>query len=80
MPYTSKITDKGQVTLPRAVRNFLGESVIEFEIEDTAVVLRPVSSVGGNLRKYAKNYQPLKKIRNQVAEEIANDKIKKHSS
>ena len=55
MPTIAKITRKGQVTIPRKIREKLNSEVIEFDVmEDNNVVLRPVKSVAGSLKSYAK--------------------------
>jgi hypothetical protein len=38
------------------------------------VVIRPVSSVGGSLKSYAKDQMPLKEVRNRVWKEVADAK------
>ncbi len=54
MNKTSKITDKGQVTIPKEVREVLGSKQIRFEIVNNKVYLEPIKSVGGALSKYVK--------------------------
>ncbi len=49
----AKVTSKGQVTIPKEIRDHLNSQVIEFEIEDDKVVVRPVKRVAGNLKRYA---------------------------
>lgn len=51
---TSKITKKGQVTIPRRIRERLDSQLVEFAIVGNDIVLRPVKSVAGSLRSYAK--------------------------
>ncbi len=53
MIITAKITSKGQVTIPKLIRDYLKSQIIEFEIEDEKVVIRPVESAAGRLKKYA---------------------------
>lgn len=50
-----KITDKGQVTIPREIRNILKTKLVSFSFVDGVVILRPVHDVGGSLQKYARN-------------------------
>lgn len=70
----STVTSKGQVTLPKPVRDFLRSKTVEFEISGDKVVMRPVRSVGGSLNRYAKEYKPLEEVRNKVWEEVAHEK------
>jgi AbrB family looped-hinge helix DNA binding protein len=54
MATTAKITSKGQVTIPHKIREKLGSEVIEFDIVQNDIVIRPVESVAGSLSSYAK--------------------------
>ena len=51
---TAKITKKGQVTIPRKIRERLNSQIVEFAIVGNDVVMRPVKSVAGSLNSYAK--------------------------
>jgi len=51
----AKITDKGQITIPREIRDILKTRLVSFSIVDGVVILRPVHDVGGSLQKYARN-------------------------
>ena len=45
---TAQVSDKGQITIPAAVRRKLGlkaKSQVEIEIHDDVAVLRPVKSI-----------------------------------
>jgi hypothetical protein len=58
--------------LPRIVRNALGSSrMVEFEIRDKQVVVRPVPSVAGGLSAYARKVRPLAEVRDEVWKEVA---------
>jgi AbrB family looped-hinge helix DNA binding protein len=52
MGKTAKVTSKGQVTIPKEIRDILDSEVVEFEVENERVVLRPVKRVAGKLRSY----------------------------
>jgi AbrB family looped-hinge helix DNA binding protein len=66
---TVKITRKGQVTIPKRIREFLKSDVVEFDVIDNKVVVVPVESTAGSLRKYAKGYTPLKDVRDAAWKE-----------
>lgn len=51
---TAKITKKGQVTIPRKIRDRLDSQIVEFAIVGNDIIVRPVKSVAGSLRSYAK--------------------------
>jgi AbrB family looped-hinge helix DNA binding protein len=50
---TAKVTSKGQVTIPKEIREHLDSRVVEFEIENDKVILRAVRRVAGDLKRYA---------------------------
>ena len=61
--------------MPRIVRNALGSSrMIEFEIRDAQVVVRPVPSVSGGLSAYSRKVRPLAEVRDEVWKEVARAK------
>lgn len=66
MSTTAKITSKGQVTIPKKIRDLLKSNTVEFELISGNIVIKPVKSVGGSLIGYAKKYISLKDIRDDV--------------
>ncbi len=80
MGYAAKITSKGQVTIPKKIREHLDSEIVEFEINKNTVVVRPVRSVGGSLSRFAKTKKPLKKVRDLVWKEVADERGKDSSS
>jgi AbrB family looped-hinge helix DNA binding protein len=79
-----RVSDKGQVTLPAAVRRQLGitsKSRMEVEVRDNTVVLKPVGDLMdafGALSEYAKgDAQDWDNVRGRteraVAEEVENE-------
>ncbi|AIL66180.1 transcriptional regulator, AbrB family (plasmid) [Rickettsiales bacterium Ac37b] len=58
-----KITSKGQVTLPKIIRDFISSDVITFDIIDDQVIIKPVRNVAGSLKKYNKTIESFQKIR-----------------
>ena len=77
----ARISKKGQVTIPKLIRERLKidtDGGILFLIEDDEVRLKgvpcaPVKVLAGSLKKYAKDYVPLKKIRKKIKGKIANE-------
>jgi len=67
---TAKITSKGQITIPKEIRKILNSNVIEFEVIEGNVVIKPVKSIGGSLSKYAKKYISLKDIRDRTGKDV----------
>ncbi|KJR43650.1 AbrB family transcriptional regulator [Candidatus Magnetoovum chiemensis] len=76
MSTTVKITSKGQVTIPKKIGRPLGTDVVEFEVQDDKIILKPVRSVGGSLSKYAKEYVPFNEVRDAAWEEAVTGKYK----
>jgi AbrB family looped-hinge helix DNA binding protein len=66
MRITATITDKGQITIPRAIRERLKGKIVEFIITDNNIELRDVSSVAGSLAAYAEVYTPIEIVREQT--------------
>ena len=53
MGKTAKVTSKGQVTIPKEIRDYLDSQVVEFEIEKDKVIIQAVRRVAGELKRYA---------------------------
>jgi len=71
MAMTAKITRKGQVTIPQRIRDKLNSEIIQFEIVDDNVLIRPVKSVAGSLSSYAKKrLLPFKEAREKAWGEV----------
>jgi AbrB family looped-hinge helix DNA binding protein len=49
----ARVTQKGQVTIPKRIRDVLQTQEVEFVLEDNAVILRPGRSARGSLSEYA---------------------------
>jgi len=77
----SKISKKGQVTIPKPIRvklNIEKEGGVLFLIEDNEVKLKGIPGaqanlLAGSLKKYAKGHVPLTKIRKEIKGKIANE-------
>jgi len=75
-----KITRKGQVTIPKEIREKLGSNIVEFELSGDKVIVKPVKSIAASLRTYSKRYAPLKQVREKVWEKVVHDRIRKKTS
>jgi AbrB family looped-hinge helix DNA binding protein len=80
MPTAVKITRKGQVTIPKEIREKLGSNIVEFELSGDKVIVKPVKSIAASLRTYSKEYAPLKQVREKVWEKVVHDRIRKKTS
>lgn len=75
----AKVTQKGQITIPKAIREMLdvenGGSVV-FVVDKDGIKLQGVpepagKTTAGCLKQYAKQYIPLSEIREQLKAELA---------
>jgi AbrB family looped-hinge helix DNA binding protein len=55
---TLKISSKGQITLPKPIRDRLGEDIVEVISDTAGVRISPVRSAAGSLKAYAKKLGP----------------------
>jgi AbrB family looped-hinge helix DNA binding protein len=53
-----KITRKGQVTIPKEIRDKLKTNAVYFEVANDVVMVKPVRDAAGSLSEYARNAQP----------------------
>ncbi len=71
---TAKITSKGQITIPRSIRKALSSDIVEFEITKGYIIIKPVKSVAGSLKKYSKRPVSPDKIREHVWNKVAKER------
>jgi bifunctional DNA-binding transcriptional regulator/antitoxin component of YhaV-PrlF toxin-antitoxin module len=78
MSISAKITRKGQVTIPRRIREKLKSEVIEFAIVKGQVVIKPLPSVAGSLRAHGKKESiPFQEARENAWGEVAQERYGK---
>lgn len=78
-----KITRKGQVTIPKEVREKLKADAVYFEVEDDIVMVKPVRDAAGTLREYARNVKPgasMKQVKDKAWEDAVREKAGKKPS
>jgi len=78
-----KITRKGQVTIPKEIREKLKANAVYFEVEDDIVMVRPVRDAAGSLREYARNVKPgvsMKQMKDRAWEVAIREKTGKKSA
>ena len=73
MHRVSKISSKGQITLPKAVRQRLGSDLVRLISDENGVRIEPVRDVGGSLRRYAKAYVTIEEAREGAGVAAAGD-------
>ena len=50
---TTKITSKGQITIPAFIRKKLKTSILEISFDGERIILKPLKELGGILSEYA---------------------------
>ncbi len=78
-----KITSKGQVTIPKEIREKLKAKAVYFEIVDDTIVVKAVKDAAGSLSEYAVNVKPgmsMKQLKEKAWEEAVREKTVKKSS
>lgn len=79
----AKVTSKGQITLPKAIRDALGldeSSVVEFELTEGGALLTPVG--GGFLARFGtvkprRRPEDWGKVRAEVAREVGRRSVER---
>ncbi|NTU42458.1 MAG: AbrB/MazE/SpoVT family DNA-binding domain-containing protein [Nitrospirales bacterium] len=78
-----KITQKGQVTIPKEIRDKLNANAVYFEVEDDVVMVKPVRDAAGSLREYAGKVKPgasMEEMKDKAWEAAVREKTGKKSS
>ena len=78
-----KLTQKGQVTIPKEIREKLKSNTVYFEIEDDTVMVKPVRDAAGSLNEYAGNVQlgaSMRRMKDKAWEVAVHEKISRKSS
>ena len=66
-----KITSKGEVTIPKRIRNILGTDLVKFKVEGGKIILEPVRDIGGIFKDYTKKTIPHEKEREIAWKKVA---------
>lgn len=78
-----KLTQKGQVTIPKEIREKLKSNTVYFEVEDDIVMVKPVRDAAGSLSEYAGNVKPgasMKQMKDKAWEAAVREKTSRKSS
>ncbi len=78
-----KITRKGQVTIPKEIREKLKADAVYFEVVDDTVMVKPVRDAAGSLSEYAGNVKSgvsMKQMKDRAWEAAVREKTGKKSS
>jgi len=78
-----KLTQKGQVTIPKEIREKLKSNTVYFEVEDDTVMVKPVRDAAGALSEYAGNIKlgaSMRQMKDKAWEMAVREKIGRKSS
>jgi AbrB family looped-hinge helix DNA binding protein len=78
-----KVTRKGQVTIPKKIRERLQATAVYFEVVNDEVVVRAVRDAAGSLSEFASNIKPgisIKQMKDRAWEEAVHEKTGKKSA
>jgi bifunctional DNA-binding transcriptional regulator/antitoxin component of YhaV-PrlF toxin-antitoxin module len=71
---TAKISSKGQITLPQAIRDVLKSDTVRIILEGDVIRIEPVKELAGSLKQYAEVYVPHESAREQAWSEAVREK------
>jgi AbrB family looped-hinge helix DNA binding protein len=66
-----KFTKKGQITIPIEYRKLLGSEIVEISYEEGKVIIKPVTKLGGVLKRYVLKEKTAKEISRLEKEAIS---------
>jgi AbrB family looped-hinge helix DNA binding protein len=78
-----KITQKGQVTIPKKIRDKLNATSVYFKVVNDEIVVRAVRDAAGSLSEYGRNAKPdisIEQMRDRAWEEAISEKTSKKSA
>ncbi len=73
MSKVAKISSKGQITLPKAIRERLGSDLVRLVMDNGGVRIEQVREVAGSLSRYAKRTVGIDEAREGAAQAAAAD-------
>ncbi|GAB4221045.1 MAG TPA: AbrB/MazE/SpoVT family DNA-binding domain-containing protein [Spirochaetota bacterium] len=75
----SKITKKGQITLPAKLRKKLNTDEVHIKMVDDVIIITPAKKLGGIFKKYAKKDIPIDTLLKKEKEAFADAITEKHT-
>jgi len=71
---TAKVSGKGQITLPREIREALGTNLVRIVSDPGSVRIEPVIDVAGSLARYANKAVPFRVARERAWDAVIREK------
>lgn len=71
---TAKISSKGQITLPKAIRDRLQSDLVRIIVEDDVIRIEPVRDVGASLHRYTREHIPHAQARDRAWTDAVEEK------
>ncbi|RLB11032.1 MAG: AbrB/MazE/SpoVT family DNA-binding domain-containing protein [Deltaproteobacteria bacterium] len=78
--FISKITRKGQITIPSEFRKKLGTDIVEVEMDKGKIIIKPVRKLGGILNRYAIKNKSIEDVMQMEKEVIENAFAERHNN
>ena len=78
--FISKITQKGQITIPSEFRKKLGTDIVEVEMDKGKIIIKPVRKLGGILNRYAIKNKSIEDVMQMEKEVIENAFAERHNN
>ena len=78
--YITKMTKKGQITIPAKYRKKMNVEYFSVEMKDNQLIIKPVKPLAGSLKKYAKKSKNIEKIMEEEKNSFVEALVEKHSS
>ncbi len=78
--HVTKMTKKGQITIPAEYRKKLKSEYYLVEIKDDEIIIKPFSSPAGSLKKYARKGKNIEKILEEEKEVLGEAFVEKHKN
>jgi len=78
--YITKITKKGQITIPSEYRKKLKAQYYIVEIKDNEIIIKPFKTLAGSLKKYAKKNKTIEEIMEEEQKALEERIVEKYKS
>ena len=73
----AKVSRKGQITLPRQIRDALGTDLVKIVLERGAVRIEPVRDLAGSMSNYARKCVSFAAARERAWDAVSREKHKR---